>query len=299
MNIRKDQSVANQINEQKEWDRAVAYYDLYNQKQDAFTLEQKIKADVKNGDFARIQYLFTEKFDLTNSHLGLLHIATRNGRIEIMELLIAAGADVNALDKYNYSPLVSALRHHQSVAASLLIVMKANPNICSADDNLSPLHHAVLNDHDELVQELIDAGAHLNAKTLEEENTPLHLAVMNGSKEMVKLLLRLGANPFIQNKHGKKPADLIDNRVRHEWYKIFGKLKPISREPSQFSSKPSASLNSIFGGPPQRRISTLTQPQLPQTSKTPLGHHPSWIWKRTALEVPAAALNLVRRALKK
>jgi ankyrin repeat protein len=40
-----------------------------------------------------------------------LHIAAREGHKEIVELLIAKGADVNAMDKDGNTPLDSAIRH--------------------------------------------------------------------------------------------------------------------------------------------------------------------------------------------
>ena len=71
----------------------------------------------------------------------LLHNAARNGHKEIVELLIAKGADVDAKD----------------------------------EDGWTPLHWAVVNGHEETVELLLANGSDVNAKDNDGE-TPLDWA---------------------------------------------------------------------------------------------------------------------------
>jgi ankyrin repeat protein len=89
---------------------------------------------------------------------------------------ITAGADVNAKDKYGYSP---------------------------------PLHSAALFDHKEIIELLIAAGADVNAKGIAEW-TPLHNAAYNGHKEIVELLIEKGADVNAKDEDGGTPLDLAE-----------------------------------------------------------------------------------------
>ena len=87
-----------------------------------------------------------------------LHIASKNGRLDIVKKLINKGADVNA-----------------------------NNNV-----NETPLHDASKNGHLEVVRELIYEGANVNDKN-DNNKTPLYLASKNGHLEVVKILVKNGA----------------------------------------------------------------------------------------------------------
>jgi len=56
-----------------------------------------------------------------SDHTSLLHIAASNGRYGIAQKLIAAGAQVNAQDRYGETPLVDAIRKMDPEMAVLLI----------------------------------------------------------------------------------------------------------------------------------------------------------------------------------
>jgi ankyrin repeat protein len=59
----------------------------------------------------------------------LLYLAAGEGHKEIVELLIAEGADVHAKDKWGYTPLHSAAMHDHKEIAELLIAKGADVNV--------------------------------------------------------------------------------------------------------------------------------------------------------------------------
>ena len=94
--------------------------------------------------------------------------------IEVAELLITRGADVNAKDESGQIPL-----HNANVnMAEFLINKGADVNI-KDDFYWIPLHSAINYEKNELIRLLISKDSNVNAKDYNNE-TPLHLAVKKG-----------------------------------------------------------------------------------------------------------------------
>ena len=71
----------------------------------------------------------------------------------------------------------------------------------------TPLHHAAYDGHAAVVQALLASKADVNAKD-EDGRTPLHKAAYNGHEEVVKLLLENRANARLENNLGQTPLAL-------------------------------------------------------------------------------------------
>ena len=96
-----------------------------------------------------------------------LHIAARTGNIEIVQMLLDGGANINAVNQY-----------------------------C-----ITPLHNAVKSKKMETVELLLNQGANVNARYIDSK-TPLHLAVERGCERITKLLLSRAANVDAEGKGG-------------------------------------------------------------------------------------------------
>jgi ankyrin repeat protein len=155
----------------------------------------------QNGDLETVKSLLKVNPELVRKidTLGVtpLHRAAQQGRIDVVRLLLASGADVNAQDKYGNTPLhESALFGHKDVVA-LLLASKADVNALNKNGE-TPLHRAAMTGHNETghndVAELLLAnGADVNAKD-NGSTTPLQLAVVNGRQDMVELLRQHGGH---------------------------------------------------------------------------------------------------------
>ena len=155
-----------------------------------------------------------------------LHIAAREGHKEIVELLIAKGADVNAKDKWGGAPLHHAITKE---IAELLITNGADVN---AKDHLgwTPLHGACSKGLKTVVELLIAGGADVNAidddegmtQGMTQGMTPLHQAAAGGHKEIVELLIVKGADVNAKDWRGGTPLDWAGNKVTADLLRKHG-----------------------------------------------------------------------------
>ena len=139
--------------------------------------------------------------------------AAKNGDLQQLEFYIAAGADVNAKDNYNETPLHHAALKGSPECVRLLLTAGATVD-AKNNDNKTPLHWAAHKGSPECVQLLLAAGACVEAKNNNNNSTPLHEAAICGSPECVSLLLAAGACVNAKNNNNRTPLDLAE-RYNH------------------------------------------------------------------------------------
>ena len=117
-----------------------------------------------------------------------LHLAAAGYRVEIVKLLLAAGADANAAGNHRHSgpfhyaadgyitgPVWDAKRQVKTIE----VLLKGGAKINAPDKNgAAPLHRAVRTRCAAAVRCLLDAGADPKVKN-KPGSTPFHLAVQN------------------------------------------------------------------------------------------------------------------------
>jgi ankyrin repeat protein len=126
----------------------------------------------------------------------LLNAAEAGNKTKV-EALVAKGADLDAKDKYGWTPLHRAVFNGKNDTAALLIAKGADVNARNHDGD-TPLHKAVTKETAEL---LITKGADVNARNYDGE-TPLYKAV---NKEMAELLITKGADVNAKANDGGTP----------------------------------------------------------------------------------------------
>jgi hypothetical protein len=118
-----------------------------------------------------------------------LHSAAYYGDLEMVQVLLEYGVDVNARNGYGRTPLNYASRdghRNDPRVARLLITHGADPNIPNYVD-ATPLHYASKEGGIEIVRLLIEHGADVEVKDI-WGNTPLDIASSEQHEEIIKLL---------------------------------------------------------------------------------------------------------------
>lgn len=124
----------------------------------------------------------------------LLHVAAREGTLNIVRSLLSLGTNVNTQTLMKQTPLLLASKAgHTSVVLELL---GRGADMEIADRNgFTPLLTASLHGHKHVVQELIQYGADKEART-RFGNTPIFLAAAFGHLNVVKQLVQAGADIY-------------------------------------------------------------------------------------------------------
>lgn len=163
-----------------------------------------------------------------------LMIASWEGNIEMMELFVSRGANVNRATANGEQALMFAAWRGHLEAARWLLARGAQLNRRGLE--WSALHYAVFAGHEKVAQFLIERGADLNARST-NGSTPLMMAAREGREELAKMLLGLGADASITNDQGDDAFTWAMRNRHPQIAKVLGspeRLAAAARSPESF-----------------------------------------------------------------
>jgi ankyrin repeat protein len=120
-----------------------------------------------------------------------LHSAAENGYKDMVELLLANKADVNARDSLGETPLEWAAYYGLTDMVRLLLAHGAAVNTMDGYDGSSPLHEAAKQGHTDVVKLLLAHHANVNAK---ENNGRTPMDGLNEYGDVAEVLRRHGGH---------------------------------------------------------------------------------------------------------
>ena len=136
----------------------------------------------KAGDLEKVKALLKDHLDLVfnkdNDGRSPLHWAASYGHKNVVELLLANKAAVNAKDNNDGTPLLYATAGGRRDVVQLLLANKAEVN-AKDKGGMTPLHLAASMGHKEMAELLLTNKAEVNA-TNNLGVTPLHYATAGG-----------------------------------------------------------------------------------------------------------------------
>jgi len=148
-----------------------------------------------------------EEYDDMATNLSLLHLAAWfSPDATNLKYLVAQGADVNAKDKRDWTPLHYAAEFNPNVEVLKYLVSQGAEVNAKNEDDCTPLHFAaLLNSNVEVLKYLVSQSADVNAKN-KNGCTPLHFAAgANFNVEILKYLVSQGADIHAKDSFCNKP----------------------------------------------------------------------------------------------
>ena len=125
-----------------------------------------------------------------------------HGQNDSARRLVQHGADVNARDSNDVSPLMYAIGTHNSEMLALLVRKDADLEALSVQTKMTPLILAVEIGDTDAMMILLNKGVNIN-RTNHEGYTPLMAAAESGRARVVEVLLDRGAEPEAKDYKGK------------------------------------------------------------------------------------------------
>jgi len=160
-----------------------------------------------------------------------LHVAVRDGKLDIAKYLIEQEADVDAVsqDDDGRSVLQATVGIGGSPEiATLLLDSGADPNFVDKH-GVSVLHTAVTSGNAAVVSQLIDAGTDVERRA-PGGLTPLMEAVRMGNVDAAKALLQAGANRYAKNDSGWEAGHFAQYGGRAELKELLD-VEPLPKPP--------------------------------------------------------------------
>lgn len=135
--------------------------------------------------------------EFRNSRTRLFSL-TQQGELELVEVLVENGADINIQDRIGQTPLFNAAYYKRTNVVKFILKHGANINIRDKRGR-TPLFSAISRDVAKLI---IDSGADVNARDNQGKTA---LFFITYKKEIVELLLDNGANINAKDNSGNTP----------------------------------------------------------------------------------------------
>ncbi len=170
--------------------------------------ESPVLLAAEHGNIELLEFLLANGADLSyreGDAVTALAAALRKRQLEMVEHLLDREVDVNEALAGGFSAIFIAIRSREPRAVQLLL--DAGVDIHGGGKVAAPVIFAAALRNEEVVKLLLDAGADVNAVNPTNGLTALHRAIASGSG-MVRLLLDAGARKGAASNEGYTPLDL-------------------------------------------------------------------------------------------
>ena len=128
-----------------------------------------------------------------------LHAASKTGCIEIIELLLSQGFDIDSRDRNGFTPLMWTALNGQQDAFQMLLQKGANRSLKNGGRSL--LHFAAEGGNTSIINELLSLGLEIDSGC-KYGGTPLMTAAGCDKQNAFQILIQNGADPSLKNNGG-------------------------------------------------------------------------------------------------
>lgn len=173
---------------------------------------------VENGCLGLVNFLLEKGAEINKCDgkgWTSLHYAVFSGHVSLIKRFLAKFSDVNSLrDKQQRTLLHLAAMHSEKEPTEILLNAGAEINAKDEKD-YTPLHNAVEKavsqnkENNSVVKTLLEKGANPNIQT-SNGDTPLHIATRSQKGFLIQLLLEHNADCEILNNKGEAPLNIFN-----------------------------------------------------------------------------------------
>jgi hypothetical protein len=149
-----------------------------------------------------------------------LHSACVQNNVPTVTKLLELCCEVNAKTDKGQTALHLAVFTGSLEIVNLLLGKKADVNVFTLNERMSPLHMACESGYRSIAHALIEAGADVTKPNL-MKRTPLHLAALSGREDIGSMLLRAGADPRAVDVHGWNARQLAELRGHRNFQELI------------------------------------------------------------------------------
>ncbi len=182
---------------------------------------------IDNGSLDMVKLLVSNGAKINipgHNGMSMLDGTIRNKNFDILEYLIAQGADINYINAgYTHlHAIIDSTKDNKPVTGHLKKFLSYKPNLNlesmkNGGEGFSALHKATSNGFVDYVEILLDSGANINIKSLATGGTPLHTAASWKYIGVTRYLIKRGADLEILDNKGFTPLSLaaLGNRLQN------------------------------------------------------------------------------------
>ena len=202
----------------------------------------------ENGKLDVVQQLLAKGAEVNKANkyrYTALLLAAKRGHVEIVKQLLEAGADVKRANYYGETPLLCAAEiGHVEIVAQLL---KAGADVNLASKyGRTPLHIAAQQGKLDVAWLLLEGGADINQADIDGE-TPLHIAAYFGQLDIAQLLLDRGAEVNKANPYGRTPLHIAAQQGKLDVAQLLLFATKLSARPDvRYTLSPTMSADPII-----------------------------------------------------
>ena len=177
----------------------------------------------QNRDMTALRTLVRQKADVNAAQpdgTTALHWAAHWNDLETVKLLLGAGANAKATNRYGASPLSEAVVTGNAALVEALLKAGAAANTSTTPDGETVLMTAARGGNADIVKMLLDGGAEVNARESYKGQTALMWAAAERHTDIVKMLMQHGADWKIRS---------IDRETKPPRLSAASSISPIAR----------------------------------------------------------------------